>query len=107
MKKLIDQILRSEKAIEKCCELDVLKKNWKLILFDTNVENLSLIGYNKKFGKYEICGMGDYNHCFVLNREMLIKRENVAFSFSTCINYDSNVSSYISSLFFKIEKMMI
>ncbi len=57
--------------------------------------------------KYEICGMGDYNHCFIINRDMLIKQENVPLAFSTCVNFDSNVSSYISSMFLKTDKIMI
>ncbi len=101
MRKLISEILNSENVIEKCCELEILKRNWKLLLFDSGVDNLVLYEFNKKFGKYEICGMGDYNHCFIINRDMLIKQENVPLVFSTCVNFDSNVSSYISSMFFK------
>lgn len=101
MRKLISEILNSENVIEKCCELEILKRNWKLLLFDSGVDNLVLYEFNKKFGKYEICGMGDYNHCFIINRDMLIKQENVPLAFSTCVNFDSNVSSYISSMFFK------
>lgn len=65
------------------------------------MNNLDLYEFNKKFGKYEICGMGDYNHCFILNRGMLIKQENVPLAFSTCVNFDSNASSYISCMSFK------
>ena len=101
MRKLISEILNSENVIEKCCELEILKRNWKLLLFDSGVDNLVLYEFNKKFGKYEICGMGDYNHCFIINRDMLIKQENVPLAFSICVNFDSNVSSYISSMFFK------
>lgn len=101
MRKLISEILNSENVIEKCCELEILKRNWKLLLFDSGVDNLVLYEFNKKFGKYEICGMGDYNHCFIINRDMLIKQENVPLAISTCVNFDSNVSSYISSMFFK------
>ena len=101
MRKLISEILNSENVIEKCCELEILNRNWKLLLFDSGVDNLVLYEFNKKFGKYEICGMGDYNHCFIINRDMLIKQENVPLAFSTCVNFDSNVSSYISSMFFK------
>ena len=101
MRKLISEILNSGNVIEKCCELEILKRNWKLLLFDSGVDNLVLYEFNKKFGKYEICGMGDYNHCFIINRDMLIKQENVPLAFSTCANFDSNVSSYISSMFFK------
>ena len=96
MRKLISEILNSENVIEKCCELEILKRNWKLLLFDSGVDNLVLYEFNKKFGKYEICGMGDYNHCFIINRDMLIKQENVPVAFSTCVNFDSNVSSYIT-----------
>ena len=101
MRKLISEILNSENVIGKCYELEILKRNWKLLLFDSGVDNLVLYEFNKKFGKYEICGMGDYNHCFIINRDMLIKQENVPLTFSTCVNFDSNVSSYISSMFFK------
>jgi len=101
MRKLISEILNSENVIGKCYELEILKRNWKLLLFDSGVDNLALYEFNKKFGKYEICGMGDYNHCFIINRDMLIKQENVPLAFSTCVNFDSNVSSYISSMFFK------
>lgn len=58
MRKLISEILNSENVIEKCCELEILKRNWKLLLFDSGVDNLVLYEFNKKFGKYEICGMG-------------------------------------------------
>ncbi len=101
MRNIIYEVLNCDDVIEKCCKLDATHKNWKLILFDTDVDNLALIGYNKKFGKYTICGLGDYNHCFVMDRKMLVKQNNVPVCFSTCINFDSNVSSYISSMFFK------
>ena len=88
MRKLISEILDSENVIEKCCELEILNRNWKLLLFDSGVDNLVLYEFNKKFGKYEICGMGDYNHCFIINRDMLIKQENVPLAFSTCVNFE-------------------
>lgn len=101
MRNIIYEVLNCDDVIEKCCKLDATHKNWKLLLFDTDVENLALIGYNKNFGRYTICGLGDYNHCFVMDRKMLVKQNSVPMCFSTCINFDSNVSSYISSMFFK------
>lgn len=56
MRNLIKQILNCENVAEKCFDLEILRRNWKLILFDTSAENLSLVSYNKKFGRYEICG---------------------------------------------------
>lgn len=103
MRKLISEILNGRNVIENCLKLDSLTENWKLLLFDTNVNNLGGMEFHKKFGKYEICGMGDYNHCFVLNRKML-EGKDVPVLFSACVNYDTNVSSYISSMFFKNRK---
>jgi hypothetical protein len=40
MRKLISEILDSENVIEKCCELEILNRNWKLLLFDSGVDNL-------------------------------------------------------------------
>ena len=101
MWELIWKILNCDNVLESCRQLDILGKNWKLILLDSGIDNLSDREFGKKFGRYEICGLGDYSHCYVLNREMLTKQINVPVKFSTCINYDSNVSSYINSMFFK------
>lgn len=42
MRKLISEILNSGNVIEKCCELEILKRNWKLLLFDSGVDNLDM-----------------------------------------------------------------
>lgn len=101
MREIIYEMLNCDSVIERCCKLELLGKKWKLLLFDLGINNLSNQEFNKKFGRYEICGLGNYNDCFVLNRDMLIKQKNVPFAFSTCVNFDSNVSSYINSMFFK------
>lgn len=46
MGKLISEILNSENVIEKCCELEILKRNWKLLLLDSGVDNLVLYDDN-------------------------------------------------------------
>ena len=45
MRKLISEILNSGNVIEKCCELGILKRNWKLLLFDSGVDNLENTKY--------------------------------------------------------------
>lgn len=107
MRKLISEILDSENVIEKCCELEILNRNWKLLLFDSGVDNLVLYEFNKKFGKYEICGMGDYNHCFIINRDMLIKQENVPLAFQLVSILIQMYLVILVVCFLKTDKIMI
>lgn len=62
MWELIWKILNCDNVLESCRQLDILGKNWKLILLDSGIDNLSDREFGKKFGRYEICGLGDYSH---------------------------------------------
>lgn len=85
---------------ENCRKLDVLYDYWKLIVFDSHVDNLYFMDFNKSFGRYQIWGIADYKHAFAIDRQSLEKKWQVVL-YSTCVNFDSNVSSYISSMVHK------
>ena len=76
-----------------------MSPNWKLLLFDTNVENFNIKKYDKHFGPYQILGLGNYKNTFIINRAVL-KNAYVPLFFSICINFDSNITNHIRSLVF-------
>lgn len=103
--KIIYDILncKIDKLENECRKLDATGYYWKLVSFDSGVHNLNFTDFNEVFGKYQVWGVGDYKQAFVIDR-MVLNNKQMIIPFSVCINFDSNVSSYISSMIFKGRK---
>ena len=75
MEKTIYNILNydTKKLVKECKKLDETNYYWKLITFDSHVENLHFMDFNEAFGRYQIWGIGDFKHAFVIDRGILKK----------------------------------
>jgi len=110
-KEVIDDILLSENPKE---ALDIFHKNINLlkgvraIIFDDkfrakNSQSLA----NKRFGKYSIFGIGNYQKACLLSQDIVVAMMDKNGSGqapiwrSFCVNLDTNVVSHLSDLYYK------